>query len=217
MSRLFKIGLIVFASGLLVACTSKGGGRYKVDTIQPAVLKPYNFWTYAGGYKDEVLAPNRFKVEVAASGSTTYERAVAILMTRAAEMAQASGNTVFVIDRIQLSMRCFYSAPAHLREMGSAAGLPTAKIEVTAQPDNTFPDDALVFSVRKVLDVLHPVVATVEDKPGLERAIISQNDAICRMSESQRLAAIGPMPWNNHDIVEKAGATAPSPELVIGS
>ncbi|CDO59509.1 hypothetical protein BN1012_Phect1295 [Candidatus Phaeomarinobacter ectocarpi] len=209
--------MIVFASGLLVACTSKGGGRYKVDTIQPVVLKPYNFWTYAGGYKDEVLAPNRFKVEVAASGATSYERAVAILITRAAEMAQASGNAVFVIDKIHLSMRCFYSYPAHLKQMGSASGLPSAEIEVTAQPENTFPADALVFSVSKVLGALHPVVATAEDKPGLERATISRNGDICQMDEPQRLAAIGPMPWQNHDILEQAGTTAPSQELVIGS
>lgn len=217
MSRLLKIGLIVFASGLLVACTSKGGGRYKVDTIKPAVLKPYNFWNYTWGYKDEVLAPNRFRVEVAASIATAYERAVAILITRAAELAQASGNTVFVIDKIQLSMRCTYSYPAHMKKMGHASGLPSAVIEVTGLPENTFPADSLVFSVSKVLDVLHPIVATAEDKPGLERAIISRHGAICLMDEPQRLAAIGPMPWQNHDIVERAGATAPSPELVVGN
>lgn len=82
---------------------------------------------FNGGYNEERLGPDRYRISVIASGVTTAERAEQIMMLRAAELARQNGFQKFVVEAREMTFqhRTGYAAGVVIN-----ASLPTGYLVV---------------------------------------------------------------------------------------
>ncbi|GAB5502243.1 MAG: hypothetical protein Pyrs2KO_08980 [Pyruvatibacter sp.] len=198
------VRVLAVSAALVVAaaCTSSGNGRFVTNLSDPSILRPYNFWTYNTGYKDEELGPNKYRVSITATNSTTFSRATAITLTRAAELAKADGSEFFVVDAFDFKAKCLSQSAGGIKGAPFSAQ-PVVVIDVTTSMEDTFAADAMVFSVSKIEIVLRPEVLSVEDNPNAERAVVRANLGSCSGIPVVGPAAREKMPWDQFDILAR--------------
>lgn len=213
--RISGFCLAVLISGVVAGCTAAGNGRLEVDTVGPSVFQPIptqdlgifrRDTSKALGYADSALGDGRYEVTVAANSFTTQSRAMSIALVRAAELAASSGNDLFVLDRSDSNIRCFsVQSTAFPFQKGPVAfGRPIATIAIASRLEDTFADDAMVFSVQKIEQVLRPVVTTPKQlsRIGQRAQALTYRDT-CKGVSTREQTSQEAMPWNLYDILER--------------
>jgi hypothetical protein len=143
-------------TGILAGCSSGSGGLSGIGGFGPANLsyQASNAITKAG-YKEEQLAPDRYRITVTGYSHTPRERLEKIAQTRAAEIGDENRLGSFRLENLAVTTRCekFTSGV----EKGASGGQKRAELYTVLTAEAAYaknPPDASYVNARQVLPQL---------------------------------------------------------------
>lgn len=202
----FSISLVILAALGISACSTADKANMDAALMDPVVYRERGFIQFGsmGGYESKLLATDRYQVDVRTNSVTAPERAVSIVLTRAAEMARENGFEYFQIESLNVKMNCVSGGMGGPLQSAS----PQADLTAKAGAPDDFKAGALVFDVAKIEVNLKPDVVTSASAKRIASQVGLANRNSCHARGAYRApGAAKDMPWQNRDILYRAVET----------
>ncbi|WP_422026695.1 CC0125/CC1285 family lipoprotein [Pyruvatibacter mobilis] len=194
-------GIFAVASALVLgACSTADRARLDASTTEPAIFQARNFIDVRrmGGYKDEVIAKDRYKVHVRTNTVTSAHRAVSIALARAAELAEENGYPYFQPEKLDVQIKCVYVG------MGGPVDSATPVVELSVRALDVLPSgpSMKVFDVAKIRINLKPELMTANSvRAQAEQVALGNRQKCISRSAGFTPDADQSMPWTTHDLL----------------